>query len=777
MNAGSQFDRESEVDRRPPAESSHATRSVSLGAAYRAAGHEADVDRRHHSLRGVSGERRGKESHIETSAPRADAHKLRRTLALTSLHRIVRRSSARTCLVSTTTVFVACVIMAVLLASLLTRKRDKDASPRFKRKVTAPLGGVRCRSEACQRIGTLLKEAMDEQVRPCDDFYRHVCGRWLRGHPGKTVGQALASAFVANVTRLARNVRIPFSFVPAHQTAVQKAARHLVACDSIVTDSEDQSVNVRTVLAEGGIAWPDAAVAENAPSADVLRAMFYMSRVVRIPVLLDVDFKDGQVRHRVMFRRPDNVVALLAGSKWRTQNIATDKYEKYVRAIYDSFAEQGNSSDFQKLFSKTARLEARLISSMKAPVFTNEKDDVISTSTSRIHRLSGVVPKERWLKVFRTLLNVSDDVPVIIRNGRYFQALFALHSRLGEDDFTELYHWLCVQALVPFTNRRIMQAAHPGVSVREKHRERCFASSDRAFHYALEYPYMSHVASAQVEDDMGQLMQRVGRSFAQVLSRTDSPILASNCSAAAVERSAGAYTALFRRSRPEYFEEAYLRYPDMTHSAVTNWLAVAASAPTAMPSESSNVGEASPHSSVWSVPIEASYLDVPWYALTAPNAVKFAGIGSRLIGKLVSELVLNNEACRTAVLNKYEETWDCIEAGLANKYRSLDAVKVDGQVSMLSWAVAWTAFKAHAASRPSTVVLRVFPALSGEALFYVVGCLLLCGEDVHQAEARCNLPLRNDHNFATAFSCGLGSPMRPKAQCPHAFSERPKNSG
>lgn len=775
MNSGSQLDRQSEVARRPVAASSQAPRSVSLGNALGAARHETEVERRYNSLQGVSGERRDKVSHIETPPPEADPHELKRTLALTSLQRTARRSSARTCLVSTTAVFLACAIVAVLFANLLTRTRDKARSSRFQRKVTRSASGVRCGSEDCRRIGALLKEAMDERVRPCDDFYRHVCGRWLRSHPGKTVGQVLASAFVANVTRLARNVRIPLSLAPVHQTAVQKAARHLVACESIVTDTEDQSANVREVLAEGGIVWPDAVV-ENASSADVLSAMFYMSRVVRMPVLLDVVFEDEQVEQRVMFRRPDNVLALLAESKWRTQNITTNKYKKYVRAIYDSFTEQGNSSDFKKRFRNTARLEAALISTMNASVFTSEKDDVISTSTSHIPHLSLGVSKERWLTAFLKFLNTSEDFPVVISSGRYFQAVFALYNQLGEADFTELYHWLCVQVLVPFTNRRIIEAARPGDSVREKHRERCFASSDRAFHYALEYPYMSHVASAQVKNDVGQLMQRVGRSFAEVLSRTGSPILASNCSAASTERSAGAYTALFRRSRPEYFEEVYHRYPDMKLSAVANWMAVAASAPTAITSESSKFGEASPHSSVWSVPIEASYIDVPYYALAAPNAVKFAGIGSRLVGRLFSELVLNNEACRNAVMEESEETWDCIEAGLANKYRNLDVMKVDGQVAMFSWTVAWTAFRAHAASIQSTVMLEAFPGLSERALFYVVGCLLLCGDDVHQAEARCNLPLRHDQNFANAFSCGLGSPMRPKAQCPHVFSEQPKNS-
>ncbi|KAL3248199.1 hypothetical protein MRX96_056611 [Rhipicephalus microplus] len=67
-------------------------------------------------------------------------------------------------------------------------------------------------------------------------------------------------------------------------------------------------------------------------------------------------------------------------------------------------------------------------------------------------------------------------------------------------------------------------------------------------------------------------------------------------------------------------------------------------------------------------------------------------------------------------------------------------------------------------------VLEDYPDLPDSALFFVFGCLWSCGEDSDVAKTRCNLPLSHDVNFARAFSCDSGSPMRPEVQCPHAFS-------
>nr|XP_037276533.1 neprilysin-1-like [Rhipicephalus microplus] len=168
-----------------------------------------------------------------------------------------------------------------------------------------------CGKEACRRMSSLLKDSLDVRRDPCEDFYEYVCGSWPTKHPGRSVTQVLASAFRNNVTRRARDVRIPYASEVRKQTSVQKAARHLVACDDIVAEGQDQSAYVGEVLAEGGVTWPDNGVDGNT-SSDVLDSMIYMTKVVKIPVLLEVTLESGS-NERVIIRRPENVASVLGG--------------------------------------------------------------------------------------------------------------------------------------------------------------------------------------------------------------------------------------------------------------------------------------------------------------------------------------------------------------------------------------------------------------------------------------------------------------------------------
>ncbi|KAH7954494.1 hypothetical protein HPB49_019161 [Dermacentor silvarum] len=546
----------------------------------------AGIKGRQRSLRGVGGERRDlavgtKVTELPSFCPggaSAVGDELRRTDATTSLQRLAQRSPGRTCLVFTSVLIFLGVVLAALSLAMFTRNASRvsnDSARHMEIRDSSSMQVARCSKEVCRRMGSLLKDAVDARNDPCDDFYAYVCGSWPTKHPGQSMAQVLTSAFLNNVSRRAKAVRIPYALDTRKQTAVQKAARHLVACDDIVAQWDDQSAYVAEVLAEGRIALPDGGVDGNASSeSDVLESVLYMSRVVKIPVLLEVTVESGP-KTRVVIRRPENVVSLLAASTRRIKNMTFEKYEN------------------------------------------------------------------------------------------------------------------------------------------------------------------------------------------------------NNCTSDALERSATAYTSLFRRTRPEYFEDVYESYPDMTLSAVTNWIRMAPYVSArderyGYDSFGDAIGESL--DSAWRLDVEASYLDAPWYALGAPSAIKIAGIGSRVVGRLFSELVLNKRACKKALLTETEVTWRCMADTLKEQSRDAGDIKTDVVSAMLIRSILWETFRIQAGYRMNETVLENYPDLSESALFFVFGCIWSCGEDRDVARTRCNLPLMHDVNFAETFSCATGSPMRPEVQCSHAFS-------
>ncbi|KAK8758132.1 hypothetical protein V5799_004238 [Amblyomma americanum] len=59
--------------------------------------------------------------------------------------------------------------------------------------------GTTCQTQVCDEMNAMLVEARDADVNPCDNFYRHVCGRWPAKHNGLTV-------FAENVNALFENL-------------------------------------------------------------------------------------------------------------------------------------------------------------------------------------------------------------------------------------------------------------------------------------------------------------------------------------------------------------------------------------------------------------------------------------------------------------------------------------------------------------------------------------------------------------------------------------------
>ncbi|KAL1414451.1 hypothetical protein MTO96_000855 [Rhipicephalus appendiculatus] len=221
---------------------------------------------RHRSLRGVGGERRDPTAEADADklpgSCRDDVDDgLRRHDGTTSLLRVVQRSPARTCLVFTSVLTFVVVALLALSLALFFRNASKKSDDsehllEMRESSSSSTQVALCGKDACRRMGSLLKDSLDVRRDPCEDFHEYVCGSWPARHPGRSVAQVLASAFRNNVTGRAKDVRIPYASETRKQTAVQKAARHLVACDDIVAEEDDQSAYVGELLVEGGVTWP-----------------------------------------------------------------------------------------------------------------------------------------------------------------------------------------------------------------------------------------------------------------------------------------------------------------------------------------------------------------------------------------------------------------------------------------------------------------------------------------------------------------------------------------
>ncbi|KAL3243806.1 hypothetical protein MRX96_047376 [Rhipicephalus microplus] len=140
------------------------------------------------------------------------------------------------------------------------------------------LEAYNCTTGACIVYGRFLIEGVRDDVHPCDDFYKHVCGKWDVNHVGISFLDYVRDRFYRAVVQAARAMEIP----RVGQTPAHKAAQFFRSCDDVL--DRDQSGEAMTALSKGGITWPH----EDAGEPDVLAAIFHASIDLFLPAVVHV---------------------------------------------------------------------------------------------------------------------------------------------------------------------------------------------------------------------------------------------------------------------------------------------------------------------------------------------------------------------------------------------------------------------------------------------------------------------------------------------------------
>ncbi|EEC09005.1 conserved hypothetical protein, partial [Ixodes scapularis] len=155
------------------------------------------------------------------------------------------------------------VVVILLLVSLLrisTSRNDSFAT---------------CRSPSCSRYSHLVNHSLNPVVKPCDNFYQHVCHGWTRDH----LGSVMAEQYLDHVTVLLRKTSPQLK----NQSPLEKVAKLFQSCEEVLAQSEE-SASMADIMRGTLLEWPS-------PSSnpDVLQSITRLQIKLNLSILLVIE--------------------------------------------------------------------------------------------------------------------------------------------------------------------------------------------------------------------------------------------------------------------------------------------------------------------------------------------------------------------------------------------------------------------------------------------------------------------------------------------------------
>ncbi|XP_077497485.1 uncharacterized protein LOC144108079 [Amblyomma americanum] len=408
------------------------------------------------------------------------------------------------------------------------------------------LSGQRCHSDTCSRYEDLLANAMDPDAHPCDNFYAHVCGAWIKTGR-KPIYEVNWDLFLVQIAKRTAGLS---PRIDAKQEPVDKALTYIKACLSPL--ERDNMAEVRGALLAAGLHWP-----QRDPEPDFLSAVFHMSRRVYQPVFFDVEVgaMEGPLTLIVQFGGQ-----FVSTYQKISQHVVTIHAKEHFRTSYESLATM-NETHCDELFTQFIEMKRFLDS--RTP---SADDGNSSADPTFFTRWTPSVPQSRWEELSQRFLNssLSELTGAFVDQAGAFKALFALHGAFGEEKMASFVGFFAVQALVGFSSVRLLESFYAGSDLAvEEHRKDCVMTAYQYYAYAIDSFLLRGTDRAM--KDVTKLVGWVAEALERLLNSTNaewSPITGSARPEPLPANMNKAF-AILNASRREVADSVYAGFPQV----------------------------------------------------------------------------------------------------------------------------------------------------------------------------------------------------------------------
>ncbi|XP_064457062.1 uncharacterized protein LOC135367892 isoform X2 [Ornithodoros turicata] len=318
-----------------------------------------------------------------------------------------RRTIGRLHVACALTVLVACVVVGVLVHIMIIRSVSSSERQA-------------CKLEVCQTYATYVDQSVNASVDPCKSFYHYVCDGWN----SKNTLSVRRKQLDSYISLVHHSVNVHQKAVPTSgQSGDQKAIAFYRSCTDVQKRTENELPEIKRILTKANLTWP-----HNSSNVNLLGAVFYVTRVLDLSVLINVEARMNATDATVSFSKPDYLQDVI---KRRDDLIRRKEYKIFVTRLMEHFATAGEPVIAYEDQLQLEETPFRLLRDV-----AEEDDDGGPPTMYEMEIMTSIAgyTQDRWKRALEEHLGIPGNLKIHIefRSARFTAVIFSIMSHLEE---------------------------------------------------------------------------------------------------------------------------------------------------------------------------------------------------------------------------------------------------------------------------------------------------------------------------------------------------------